>query len=114
MDETITDDWTRQLAFMETYDQSMELFDHERNPEGDPLSVIGMHPGEDAVTGNRLEVLMCELIACGIPEQTQTPLHQLLQYPRYLLDRLLRDGRKARMKQEADINQLNLDLSTPQ
>jgi len=111
MNETIPDDWTRQLAMMETYDQSMGIFDHDSAEMTDPLSVIGFHPAEDPVTGNRLEILMRELIACRIPELTNTPLAELLNYPRHLLDMLLKDGRKARKKEEADITQLNLDLS---
>lgn len=110
MTETYTDDRTRQLAMMETYDQTFGIYDHDAHLKDDPLSIIGMHPAEDAITGGPIEILMRELIAHGIPERTGTPLLQLMNFPRYYLDVLLKDGRKAHQVEQDNINQLNLDL----
>lgn len=104
------DDWTAQLALMETYDQHYGIFDHEAHLHDDPLSVIGMHPAENTVRGSRLELMTLELVACRIPELTNTPLLELLNYPRWLLERFLEDGRKVRKQEEAEALKMKQQL----
>lgn len=104
------DDWTAQLALMETYDQHYGIFDHEAHLHDDPLSVIGMHPAENTVKGSRLELMTLELVACRIPELTNTPLLELLTYPRWLLERFLDDGRKVRKQEEAEALKMKQQL----
>jgi hypothetical protein len=99
MNENIKDDWTQNLAFMEAYDTAFKIHDHENSDH--PFSIIGMHPAEDATTGDSISHLMAELISCRIPEVTNTPLLQLMeQYPRWRLNKLIEQGRKARNKEE--------------
>jgi hypothetical protein len=104
------DDWTAQLAMMETYDQFYGIFDHESHLLDDPLSVIGMHPAENAITGSRLELMSLELVACRLPELTNTPLLELLSYPRWFLDKLLEDGRKVRKAEEEEAEKMRKNL----
>lgn len=106
MRRTVKDDWTVQLAMMEEYDQTYGIFDHEALGEMDPLAIIGMHPAEDVHTGNRIELLMNELMATRIPEITNTPLLDLLRYPKYYLDWMIREGRKARRKEDEVVTDL--------
>lgn len=104
------DDWTAQLAMMETYDQFYGIFDHESHLLDDPLSVIGMHPAENAINGSRLELMSLELVACRLPELTNTPLLELLNYPRWFLDKLLEDGRKVRKAEEEEAEKMRKNL----
>jgi hypothetical protein len=94
---------------MEEYDQTYGIFDHESFGEDDPLAIIGMHPAEDVITGGRIELLMNELMACRIPEITNTPLIDLMNYPRHYLDRLLKEGRKARKKEDDVVDQITAE-----
>lgn len=102
----VKDDYTSQLAFLEEYDRAFGIFDHDKDPENDPLSIIGMHPAEDMITGSRIKSLMDELIACRIPELTHTPLLELMSFPRWVLDGLLKAGRSARIKEEIEVDKL--------
>jgi len=104
------DDWTAQLGLMESYDQYYGIFDHEAHVHDDPLSIIGMHPAENTVKGSRLELMTLELVACRIPELTNTPLLELLTYPRWLLERFLEDGRKVRKQEEAEAAKMKAQL----
>jgi hypothetical protein len=94
---------------MEEYDQTYGIFDHESYGESDPLAIIGMHPAEDVITGNRIQLLMNELMACRIPEITNTPLIELMHYPRHYLDGLLKEGRKARKKEDDVVEQITAE-----
>lgn len=104
------DDWTAQLSLMETYDQYYGIFDHEAHMLDDPLSIIGMHPAENAITGSRLELMTLELVACRLPELTNTSLMELLSYPRWFLDKLLEDGRKVRKAEEEEAAKMRKNL----
>lgn len=109
MRRKVADDWTSQLAFMEEYDQTYGIFDHDLNGDNDPLAIIGMHPAEDVITGGRIQLLMNELMACRIPEITNTPLIELMNYPRHYLDGLLKEGRKARKKEDEVVDQITAE-----
>lgn len=104
------DDWTAQLSLMEQYDQYYGIFDHESHLLDDPLSVIGMHPAENAITGSRLELMTLELVACRLPELTNTSLLELLSYPRWFLDKLLEDGRRVRKNEEEEALKMRKNL----
>ena len=104
------DDWTAQLSMMETYDQYYGIFDHDTHMLDDPLSIIGMHPAENAITGSRLELMTLELVACRLPELTNTSLMDLLQFPRWFLDKLLEDGRKVRKAEEEEAAKMRKNL----
>lgn len=104
------DDWTAQLSLMEEYDQYYGIFDHEAHMLTDPLSIIGMHPAENAISGSRLELMSLELVACRIPELTNTPLLELLGYPRWFLDKLLEDGRRVRKNEEEEAEKMKKHL----
>lgn len=104
------DDWTAQLLFMESYDQGYGIFDHDTLDIGRPLSIIAMHPAEDHLRYSRMRNLMREVISCRIPELTQTPLLDVLNFPRDVLDELLKDGRKARDKTTVEIETLESKL----
>ena len=106
------DDWTAQLAMMEQYDQHYNIYDHEAHIHDDPLSIIGMHPAENTITGSRLELMCLELVACRIPELTNTPLLELLNYPRWILDRFLDDGRKVRKAEEEEAEKMRQNLES--
>lgn len=94
------DDYVAQLALMEAYDQEYGIFDHDGLSNLDPLAVIGMHPSEDPVTGSRLDIVLREMIATRLPELTNTPLLDLLEMPRWFLDKLLAEARKNRKEEE--------------
>lgn len=113
MTATIEDDITAELALMEMYDQTYEIFDHERLGRIDQMSIIGMHPVEDPLTGGGLELISREIIACRLPELTNTPLLDLLRYPRWFLDGLISDAQKAKRKEDEAMIKLQDDLSTP-
>lgn len=103
------DDFTNQLLLMEQYDQYFEIWDHENGDPSDQLAVIGMHPAEDPVTGSKMETLARELISSRLCEATNTPLLQLMNYPRWFLDSLLKDSRIARVKEaeaQAELDRL--------
>lgn len=106
MKKTVADDWTSQLAFLEEYDNTFGIFDHERNGDADPLAIIGMHPAEDVVTGSAKRLLMRQLIACRIPEITHTPILELMNFPRYELEEFIREGKAARNKEEAGFEEI--------
>lgn len=104
------DDWTAQLSMMEHYDKFYGIYDHEAHERDDPLSIIGMHPAEDAVSGSRLELTALDVLACRLPELTNTPLMDVLKYPRWFLERLLDDARKVRRVEEEEAEKMRVQL----
>lgn len=98
------DDITAQLLLTETYDKVYGIFNHDAvnlpkddgtiyNP--DPMAVQGMHPAEDPVSHSSAILLMRELMVSKLPEITQTPIMEMMNWPRYVLDSLLDEHRKA-------------------
>jgi len=106
MEDTIRDDFSRQLAFLEAYDKTYGIFDHDLKGSSDPLAIIGHHPAEDVVTYSRTELLLTEILATRLPELTNTSLMELLELPRWFLDKLLEKGRINRKKEEAATEKL--------
>lgn len=104
------DDWTAQLSMMEEYDKYYDIFDHDLHADHDPLSIIGMHPAENPITGSRLETLALEVVAYRIPELTNSSLLEVLNFPRWLLDRYVADGRKARIRDEKEAEEMKENL----
>lgn len=78
------------------------------------MAVIGMHPAEDFITGSRLELISREILGCRLPELTNTSLLELMQYPRWFLDRLIKDGRKSRSTEEDITRQMEQNLENQQ
>lgn len=114
MNDTIKDDWTRQLAMMEAYDQSYSIFDHESFETTDPMAIIGMHAPENAYTNNRLDNLIRELVACRIPELLNTSIVDLLEFPLWRLEKYLKEGRKVRVAEDELSDQLEKALPNNQ
>lgn len=108
MTAQVEDDLSRQLLLMETYDQTYDIYDHERM--GKPMAVISMHPAEDVITGSRLKTVARELVALRLPEITNTPLVELMNYPRWLLDDLITDARKAKVQEDTTTKQFEQQL----
>lgn len=110
MGKTVKDDFTSQLMFLEAYDETFGIFDHATFDHNDPMSIIAMHPSEDMVTGSRLVSYSRELMACRIPELTNKPIDELMRLPKWYLDDLLKDGRKARHREDAEVEKMQADL----
>ena len=93
----VEDDITQMLELTEEYDHTFGLYDHRS--EKDLLSVFYQHPEEDPVTHSRLEIMAMELITLRIPELTNESLTDLLDYPRWFLDRLIKRVKPLREKE---------------
>ena len=112
MTETIRDDYTRQLALLEGYDMTYGIYDHENGNR--PMAVIGHHPAEDVVTHGRLVTKLRELVALRLPELTHTPVMELMNYPRWLLDKLIEDAQRVKVKEDQTAKEFEDKLSHPQ
>lgn len=110
MQKTEKDDFTSQLLFMEAYDETYGIFDHTAFDHNDPMSIIAMHPVEDMVTGSRLVAYSKELMACRIPELTNKPIDELMMLPKWYLDDLLKDGRKAKNREDVEVEKMQAAL----
>jgi hypothetical protein len=111
MGSIVKDDFTSQLMFLEAYDETYGIFDHELLDQTDPMSIIGMHPAEDIVTGSLLVSYSRELMACRIPELTNSSLAELMKFPKWFLDELVKDGRSARAKEDAVVEEMQTNLN---
>ena len=103
------DGFTAQLALAESYDIDYGLYQHGAL-ENDPMAVINMHPGELVYGESKMFALMDELIACRIPEHTNTPVADLLQWPKFMLDRYINKYRPRAQKESETVRQMELQL----
>lgn len=102
MKSTITDDVTRQFELMEEYDRTFGIYDHLQSD--DLWSIMYQHPEENVVTGSRLEALVMELITLKVPEVTNEPLSNLLEYPRWILETIVAKVRNLRNREIATLD----------
>lgn len=111
MNESIKDDMTQELAFMEAYDTAFQIHDHDATEN--PFSIIGHHPAEDMATGDSVSHLMAELITYRLPEVTNTPLLSLMEtYPRWRLDKLIEQCKKAKTREDGDLKKTEEQLTS--
>lgn len=111
---SVDDGMTAQLLMTEAYDQGYGIFDHESFDATDPLSIIGMHPAEDIITGSKISVLEDELVAIRLPELTNTPLVELMNWPKYKLDRWINKLRPGVQKEQERTKELERQLEENQ
>lgn len=89
------------------YDEEYELYKHSESSDLD--SVFFQHPEEDVVTGSRYEKLVLELLSLKVPEVTNESLSDLLEYPRYLLEKIIKEVKKVRAKEANALSNLSLN-----
>lgn len=98
---------TANLALLESYDQDFGLFNHDTDAGKTPFAVLRMHPAENPTAGSKTMLIIRELLACRVPELTNTPLMELLEYPRWILDEILEEARPAAKKEQHMMAELN-------
>lgn len=103
------DGFAAQLVLAESYDIDYGLYKHGEI-ENDPMAIINMHDGELIYGESKLFLLMDELIACRIPEHTNTPVLQLLEWPKHVLDRYIAKYRPRAQKEAETVRQMELQL----
>lgn len=98
-----------QLVLMEAYDLTYGLYSEEE--ARDPLQVVAMHKHEDYVTDGAVITLARRVMASKLPATTHTPLVDLMEYPKVILEQLLEQAeRKVELEnKEADKLKVHLD-----
>lgn len=107
MNHSVPDALSAQLVLNEAYDIDYGIFDHD-NPsaEDSVMAVIGMHGAETVWGDSKLYSLMDELVACRIPELTNTSLQDLLNWPRHHLDRMIKRYKPGAKKEAETVKEI--------
>lgn len=89
------DPMTEELALLEAYDTQYGLYNHN-SQTASPGGVFHMHPGEDYLSGGLLEVRTLEIIHKRLPELLGTPFLDILKYPTWFLDFILKSASESK------------------
>lgn len=111
MNHTVPDALSAQLVLNEAYDIDFGIFDHgAAEGEDAVMSIIGAHGAEMLWGESKLYALMDELVACRIPELTNTSLQDLLHWPRHHLDRMIRRYKPGAKKEAQQMQEVERAL----
>jgi hypothetical protein len=115
MNHSAPDGMTAQLLLMEAYDIDYGLFPHGEvdGPDG-IMSVVGAHDAEMLYGESKMYALMDELVSCRIPEMTNTSVHTLLEWPKYVLDRMIKRYRPGAQKDAQTAEELKRAIAEAQ
>lgn len=96
------------FALLESYDIDYDIFNHDDPNVDDPMAIVLQHPAEDMSVGSPLELAIKELLECDLPNKTNTPLMELLEYPPHLLNSMIKDAKKQVSDEyHANLNKVN-------
>lgn len=95
-------DVTARVNLLEAYDTSYGIYDHGSGA-ADPMAIMMMHPHEDTTTDGVVVTLMFRIMASKLPEYTGSSLAELMMWPRYLLEQLLKKAEAEKKINAADL-----------
>lgn len=104
------DSFDTKLVLMDHYEQTYGIFDHERFGEARPLSVVAMHPKEDATSYSKLYRTIWRFAQHRIYERTGLNLNEFLELPHDIVELLFKISTETSKQQDAPLEQIMKDL----
>ncbi len=104
------DSRSARLVLMDRYESMFGIFDHERLGRSKPLSVVAMHPKEDATSYSKLYRTFFRYRQHRINEKFGLDIHEFLSLPHEFVELMFKVSTEETKAQDPQLDQLKKDL----